>query len=145
VKDKTAELLALRAGFHPFEIWPELAEDRLEEVKVACESCEAMFVPVRKGHRFCTERCRHRAHQRRWFREKYHSDPAFREAKKAQVRREREQPPSAAVVRARRVKQALRYAANAEQYRATNRAWYAANREAFNAKRRERYAARKAA
>jgi hypothetical protein len=119
VNDKTAELLALRAGFHPFEIWPELAEDRLAAMHVKCEDCGAEFLPTRKGHRFCSNRCNQRKWQRDYQRRRRQT-PGFNEAEAARQK----------ALRASMSERAQR--------RELDRlhAWTEANRDRYNAHRR---------
>jgi hypothetical protein len=144
VIERTAEMLATRAGFHVFEIWPEMVEDRLDDCSLPCEDCGTPFLPTRKGHRFCSTRCQHRAVQRINQRRRYWTDPDYRERKLAKIRAERATPAPPAVVRARRAKAAAARARKREDYNAAAREWYWANRDEYNARRRERYAAKKA-
>lgn len=78
VTERTADRLAVAAGFHPWSVWPELAE----EASLECPECGGRFVPTRKGHRFCTPQCRLRL----WKRNRYATDPAYAEKVRAQRR-----------------------------------------------------------
>lgn len=63
MREDTAEMLAIRAGFHPYNVWPELADEQCAAVTVTCRECPARFVP--KPHarfaRYCSKRCQQRA------------------------------------------------------------------------------------
>lgn len=83
-----AERLAERAGFHPFEVWPELRDDVLAGVERECANagCGARFLPYRDGMHFhCSARCRDAASSRR-FLARRREDPAFRERERARAR-----------------------------------------------------------
>ena len=116
------------AGFHPFELWPELADVSTEAALRACEgpSCGEVVVLSDPRKRFCSPRCKQAARRAR---------PETRERINALARE--------------------RYAENAEQERkrratyraechtavmAGHRVWRDRNRDQINARRRERYA-----
>ena len=66
-----ADRYAVRAGLHPLEVWDDFG-------LVPCPVCEGLFAPTRKGHVYCSPRCRQRvAARKRW------EDPAYR-AKRAE-------------------------------------------------------------
>lgn len=82
-----AEQLAHRAGRHPAEVWPTWYDDQLAEHQIPCPECGQMFVPnTARGQKYCHTRCKQLATQRRIYRERYRSDPAFREAENARRR-----------------------------------------------------------
>lgn len=61
VSEIAADRLAVAAGFHPFEVWPEL----VDVATVVCD-CGEVFVPVRGSHRFCSRRCHSRVTSREY-------------------------------------------------------------------------------
>lgn len=130
VTERIADRLACAVGLHPHVVWPEMAAHALEDAEQECadERCTTTFVPVRKSHRYCSPRCFQRAYKRAKYRERYASDPAFREAEVARARAKR-----AATQRARKIKARAYYLANAEKLRAKARARKAARREAQRA------------
>ncbi len=85
LSEKVADRLAVRAGLHPFEVWPDMAEANLEAATIECaaEGCTERFIPTRKGHEHCSKRCS----ERTWARRKYRTDPAFAQAKRASAAR----------------------------------------------------------
>lgn len=85
VTEQVAERLATRAGLPAAYVWPELVDDRIADESVPCEECGGLFVPSRRGHRFCTPKCGQRKASREWARRKYQTDPVFREAAKARA------------------------------------------------------------
>jgi len=96
-----ADRLAVRAGFLPFEVWPEMVEHAAHESLRECADveCSVTFVPNagnrRQGgspQRFCSPRCRQRARRRR---------PDVQEARK--LERLLYETPEAAELRRRRV------------------------------------------
>lgn len=61
-----ADRYSMRLGLHPFEVWEGWGME-------PCAECDGLFVPTRKGHSFCSPRCRQRvAARKRW------EDPAYR-------------------------------------------------------------------
>jgi hypothetical protein len=111
MSERVADRLAVKAGLHPFEVWPEMVGHQIEAASVVCadESCGGPFVPERSNQRYCSPACRKRASDRRTYR----SDPA-RRAKKRAGRR-------------------AYYAENAEYERSRERRRYRARIEAENA------------
>jgi hypothetical protein len=100
VTDRVADRLAVKAGFHPFEIWPELADHRHVEIQKACAECGALFTPYRAAKDvFCGRACADRFHQRKRLTRK-RNDPAFRAEERERARRYRA---SVKELRARRV------------------------------------------
>lgn len=74
-----ADRMAERLGFHPYEVWPDMVEDDLEDLadlppegqQCAAWGCPEWFIPSRVGGskrwppRFCSTRCRNRDKRRR--------------------------------------------------------------------------------
>jgi ribosomal protein S27AE len=143
MSDYVAERLALKAGLHPYEVWPEMADARVQELERSCEECGASFVPTRAGHRYCSTRCGQRVWNRAYQRRRYWSDPEYR-ARRIEKRREDKRTMSPAVRRVENARSARWARENRERHNASNRAWYEANRDTINARRRARYAERRA-
>ena len=61
LSDDQAERLAIRAGFHPFTIWPQMRDDRIDNEKSVCR-CGAKFWPKpdRAFQEHCTPACSRR-------------------------------------------------------------------------------------
>lgn len=120
--DGQAERVATRAGLHPFEIWPELADDRIAALEVECEAdgCDERFMPsITRGpnqRRFCSRRCGQRMARRRRRR-----SPAYRARLAAYAR--------------------SWHNANPGYNAAQARAWYRRNRELVLARQKARDAA----
>lgn len=76
VTELVADRLAVRAGLHPCEVWPDFGLQ-------PCEECGELFAATRPGHRFCGASCR----DRRSARQRYASRPETREAVLARRRR----------------------------------------------------------
>ena len=71
VTEPVAERLALRAGFVPYEVWPEMLTHAIEDVSRTCaaDDCEVTFVPGPRGgknRRYCSPTCGARMHMRRY-------------------------------------------------------------------------------
>lgn len=75
--ERAADRLACRAGFAPPLVW----SDWHDAVMATCaaEDCTERFVPTRKGHAFCSKRCRERIRMRT----AYQTNPEVRERRKA--------------------------------------------------------------
>lgn len=73
-----ADRLAVKAGYHPYEVWPEMADHDHEDATVPCAECGDRFAPTRKGHIYCTPQCGKRRHSRERMRRLYWSDPEHR-------------------------------------------------------------------
>lgn len=114
--ERRADELASKGGAHPAAIWFDFG---MAEESVPCAECSELFVPTRKGHRYCSTRCGDRAYNREWKRRRYQSDAAHREAKKAS--------------------NAAYKATAGRVIRMKDRAYHAAQRDRRNAARRERY------
>lgn len=119
VSEKVADRLAVRAGFHPFVVWPEMAEDNFADFARECaaEDCTERFIPHWKTpfQKWCSTRCKQRIKTRI----RYQNDAEFR-AKRSVQRRQY-------------------YAATAESAKRKEQERYWADPEAARAKRRERY------
>ena len=86
--ERQADRLAVRAGFVPHEVWPELGDRLVDAALVDCasSSCSVRFLPnerAGRGHRFCSSRC----YQREWARSKRASDPGYAERQR-EIRRQ---------------------------------------------------------
>ena len=60
--ESAADRYACRAGLVPWLVWSDWLEDAW--VECAAEDCADRFVPARKGHRYCSSRCRRRTNER---------------------------------------------------------------------------------
>jgi hypothetical protein len=65
VTERVADRLAVKAGLHPYVVWPEMAEHTMTQIQRRCDHCEELFFPARTDQRFCTPLCRKRWHGRR--------------------------------------------------------------------------------
>ena len=73
--EPAADRYAVRAGFHPYEVWPEMLDHALEDTSIECAGgCGTPIQPTRADHRFCSRRCKERVGQRR----RYHTDELTR-------------------------------------------------------------------
>lgn len=82
-----AERVAVAHGVPPYVVWPEMLDHNIEASSAECVECGESFVPSRKSHVYCSDKCRHRKHSRERMRRKYQTDPVFREERKAANRR----------------------------------------------------------
>lgn len=128
-----AERYATRLALFPVEVWTDW-------LQVACVECGDAFVPSRKGHRFCSQRCSKRRWDRDAKRRRYREDPEFAAAERARAKTYRR-----IASRAVKAKSAVYRRENAEAKRAYMKAYYEANRDELCAKERERYHAKKSA
>lgn len=119
---------------HPAEIWPEVIDHDIEDHTALCEECAEPFVPSRKGHRFCSERCSHRRRSRTYVRRRLEIDPNYREARAEYGRRYRAESRRALTAYARWYRQA-----NPDQVRAYDRRYKEANKDRLRELRRARY------
>lgn len=82
----------MRAGLHPFEVWPELVDDRIAAVTKVCPECGSEFIPRRPSQKFCVN-YEETAHHKRYKcgsrqvvlnnkRERYANDPKYRQKAK---------------------------------------------------------------
>ena len=120
VSARVADRLAVRAGYHPAEVWPEWVDEQIEATKVECaaEDCAERFLPSNAKHRYCSGRCRARISSRR-----------------------RTQVPE---VRQRRAERRRRYYAEVGDYeRRRESARYWSDPERWRAARRDRYRRKK--
>lgn len=53
--ERAADRCAVRMGLTPWVVWPDWLADL--EVECAYGGCANRFVPAKKGHRFCEQRC----------------------------------------------------------------------------------------
>lgn len=132
---EVAERKADRAGFHVYEVWPEMVEHDLELLPVcAAERCEERFVPRNSAARYCSARCRNRENHRRWL--KRHPDVYERVLERN--RRYRQE-----TAKAQKISRRRRYELNGDEVRAKRRERYRLNAEVEKAKERERKARRR--
>lgn len=125
-----ADELACRLGLVTVNVWPEMIEHAIEDASVECadQACNELFVPSRKGHKFCSERCQRRDASRRHGKRRWIEDPEWRARKASAVRRYNEEAARAVLARKR-----ARYQERAEEERAARRARYARNPERWRA------------
>lgn len=76
-----ADRFAVKAGFMPWEIWPDWTVELTGVGMVPCGSCGELFDAYRPGHRYCSTTCRRREQQRR-----YRTSPRVAEANRANRR-----------------------------------------------------------
>lgn len=134
LSEKVADRLAVRAGFHAWSVWPEMVDAVIADAGVPCEECGELFTPTRKGHRFCQPACANRRRERVKKRERYRTDPAYRQRQLEYQRAYRASAKRAKALENRRYREA-----NREALRAYKRAYYVANRERLLAQERARY------
>lgn len=67
LNEQHAELASVACGFVPYVVWPEWITNVIVECSVQCQrpDCGAMFVPYRRGQRWCSGLCRRRMANRR--------------------------------------------------------------------------------
>jgi len=125
-----ADACATALGLHAYMLWPEMLAVDVLEVTRECEhpDCYEHFILTRSDKRFCSAGCRSRAPEtmakqrersRVYARERYASDPEYREAKRRAVRERSESVKRAAAARQRDY-----YRRTAEKQRADRRARY---------------------
>jgi hypothetical protein len=129
-----ADKVACANGFHPSLVWPSWEQDEFDELSVACKGCETLFIPKRKGQKFCTHPCGHRYRERVRRRKRYATDPEY-----AQKRRDDARAYYEEAKRAKQLYRRVYYLANKEKEAARQKAYDARNRERVNAARRARY------
>lgn len=76
-----ADRWAVKLGLLPAEVWPGWVDDA--KVECAAEDCQVRFFPVQAHQRFHHATCSSR--QRR--RDRYRTDPAYRDERRRQARR----------------------------------------------------------
>jgi hypothetical protein len=96
VSELVADRLAIRAGLHPYVVWPEMVDavevtgpttlEEEQQVECASPRCSTRFVPSRKGHVYCRPRCGANVRQAPWQKERYWSNPDHKEKRKADSR-----------------------------------------------------------
>lgn len=64
--DWQAESWAERCGWHPWNVWPGMADEAVAAVERCCAAsdCSEWFVPGAPHHRFCSEACQARERRR---------------------------------------------------------------------------------
>lgn len=136
--EAAADRYAVRAGFVPWMVWPEWLDDAIADVSVVCaaEDCDVTFIPSRKGHRCCSDRCSKLHHKRT----RYRDDPEFAESVRQRRRAHYEE-----CVEYERAASRLNHQRNRDRRLEGMRAYYRENAEELKAKQRARYAAKKAA
>ena len=84
VTERVADRLAVKAGFHASEIWPEIVDDWIAASSLECAdpNCAKPFLPTNRRQRFCCPSCRSNYHKRN----KYATDPEFRQMLKDRAR-----------------------------------------------------------
>lgn len=92
MSEANADRCASALGLHPNQLWPEMCAAHAAEVTRECEhpDCLEDFVLTRSDRRFCSARCRDRARNAKKAaaaRERYATDPEWRERKLARRRR----------------------------------------------------------
>lgn len=133
VIDQTAELLATRAGFHPYEIWPELADDRYAALP-RCAECDEPYVPRQYNQKYCSRPCGKRVRDREAKRRKYHSNEEYRARRIELARLDYEASKgSDTALRAQRIRNRRWRDRNRDRYRALQRAAWARRQEAKKA------------
>lgn len=118
MSELVADRMAVKAGFAPYEVWPEWLDEGLQAAQAAEEAAAEAK----------------RAYQREWARKKYQEDAEHRAAKLAKAAQYRIEAREALRRQSARYRQA-----NPEKVAAKRAAWYAANRERERATRRAYY------
>lgn len=131
LSESQADRWSVRLGLVAWEVWP----DWLDDVSVPCgnERCDRRFVPKRRNHLYCSERCSRRVQDRRYQRRKYAADAEYRERKV-----ERNKAYRAEVAAYRLEWQRRYYRENRDELLAKKAAYRDANREAINERQRLR-------
>ena len=106
VSERVADRLAVRLGVPTLSVWPEMTE----LAAAACAECSGSFIPNRKGHIYCSKRCRARVAQRAYHRRR-RADPVFGEIERERCRRYK-----AESVRAVKIGRKAYYEANRERF-----------------------------
>lgn len=115
VTEKVADRVAVKAGLHPYEVWPEMVDHAVESILKRCPECPTEFAPNRAWQTYCSTPCRRRARYRRQQATRRARDPQREAARKA------------------------RWAEESRDYlRTYKRRWDAENREHRNAYARQR-------
>lgn len=128
-----ADQLAVKAGFHPSDVWETWADDEFAELSRECRNCRVLFVPSCDRNVYCSDRCRSCFHVREYRRRRYQNDPEYRAKVIEKSRRYREE-----AHRAIQVSHARYREQNRELLAAKERARHAANRDVILARRRAR-------
>lgn len=86
VTERVGDRLAVKAGLHRFEVWPEMADHDTLEFTRPCDECGERFWPRRRDQRYCSKRCRRRPIERAAYRRRYQTDPLFAERERERAR-----------------------------------------------------------
>lgn len=88
VTERTADRLAVRAGFHPAEVWPELTDHQINAASRVCArpNCTTMFVPNRSDQKYCDAPCRRHMAEKRYRERKRATDPEWVASRRAKRR-----------------------------------------------------------
>lgn len=86
VTERVADRLAVKAGLHPWMVWPEMAEQAMADAQRSCEECGAGYWPRQRNQRFCSQPCSALWHKREHSRRRYRTDPVFAERKREMAR-----------------------------------------------------------
>src|SRR5690606_32399576 len=90
-----ADRCAGAMGMTPHELWPEWTDHAVAEVSRLCATCGDSFVLTRSDKRYCSRPCRERSPERMakkrpqaaaYARDRYWSDPVYREAQREKRR-----------------------------------------------------------
>lgn len=76
VTERVADRLAVKAGFSPYDIWPEMIDHIISAAEQPCawHGCQTPFLPSTPQQKYCTGNCRRAASQHR----RYRDDPDYR-------------------------------------------------------------------
>lgn len=66
VTEAIADRLAVAAGRHPWEIWPEMIDHAIGDLERPCDGCGVAMEAPDPRRRYCSKPCRMKAAQRRW-------------------------------------------------------------------------------
>lgn len=87
---EVAERRALKAGFHPYEVWPSMLDDDIADQEQVCAApdCPVRFVPPptglgQKRRHYCCRTCQQRTNARR----SYQTNEATRRRRQEASRR----------------------------------------------------------
>lgn len=82
VTAKVADRMAVRAGFHPYEVWPEMVDHDIAATAKDCAGCGEPYNTSDSRRRYCTPECRQRARWRRVDANRRRRDPEKAKARK---------------------------------------------------------------
>lgn len=135
---EVAERMALKLGFHPYEVWPHMVDDDVAASTRTCAArgCEETFQLSLHGgpnRLYCSKRCKNRESRRRNY------------ARNPEPTRERHRRYLAETAEYQRKARRRRYQQNAEEEKAKRRERYRRNAEVEKVKERQRKAAKRGA